>query len=114
MPALPASATRDRIEAACRSKDLWTPRVAVPAENRVSALDRPGFQLDDAACAPQRAERDTAEQRGAERLHGQRQLGCVFTALGAPSGQFPPSLVPRTELVGDVEDDRTVVGIGPA
>src|SRR2546426_11594182 len=137
MAALPASATRRpdrvgypgserdrmpiRVIMACEAgrtliglKDLRTPRVAVPAEERVRPLDRPGFQLDDPPRASQCGERDTAEQRGAKRLHRERQLGCVFAALGAASGQFPPSLVPRTELVGDVEDDRDVVGIAPA
>src|SRR6266550_3544732 len=83
--------------------------MTVPAEEGIRPLDRPFLQLGP----PERAERDAAEQSGAERLHGHRQLGLVLAALRAASFESPASLVPRTELVRDIEHDRALARIAP-
>ena len=73
--------------------------MAIPAEEPVGAFDCTLLQLDDSARTAERGERHAPEQRGAERLHRQRQLSCMFAAFGTAACQFPTSLVPRAKLV---------------
>src|SRR5438552_18292457 len=87
--------------------------MAVPAEQRIRPCERAVRQLLDTAGAGERGERDAAEERRRQRLHRQREIRSFVGTRGRAAVELPTSLVPRTEVVFDLEDDRTPVAVAP-
>src|SRR5512141_943025 len=87
--------------------------MAVPAEERIRPLDGAFPQLVDPSGTMELRERDAAEERGAERFRRHSQVrGGVGLARHAAL-ELPAAGVPRAEVVGNLEDDRTVVRVRP-
>src|SRR5437762_8101628 len=111
-----SSARLRRPETAARrrprgSEDFWTPGMSIPPKERVRAHQRAVLELIGPAGPRERAERDAAEVRRAERLRGQGDVGVSVGARGGPALELPPPLVPRTEVVVYLEDDGAVDGV---
>src|SRR4249920_2360553 len=86
--------------------------MAIPAKERVRPGDCAVPLLGESARTAKGGERDAAEQRGAERLHGQTQVRLVLRAFRQAALELPAALVPEAELVGDLEDDGLVSLVG--
>src|SRR5437764_11528917 len=85
------------------SEDFWTPGMSVPAKQRVRAHQRAVLQLLRPAGPRERGERNPAEISRAEGLRRQRDVRIVVRPRGRAVLELPASLVPRAEIIVDVE-----------
>src|SRR5689334_5042884 len=95
-------------------EDLRTPGCAVRAEQRVRAAQRTRPKLLDASGVRQVRPREAAEIDGSERGDIAREVARLARTRHAAGADAPPPLVPRTERVGHVDDQRVSACVGAA
>src|SRR3954451_11388655 len=93
---------------ACWLEELRAPWLALGSEELVGPRDCARRQLLEPPGAHKLIEGEAPEVDGAERRYVESQLGRSAGALGAAVRDLPGSLVPRTELVAHLDDDRAV------